>query len=94
MSNIDQFLLEFENLIFDEHLQLIQSFKRRHGNAVSCSCLHINKEKDNILKIMEKYIHLSQRFSIRLPYTLDRSTSAEYMNREDKINSNSYDVVG
>lgn len=82
MFEIDQFLLEFENLIFEEHLTKLRSFKRRHGNAVSCTCLHINKEKGDILKIMEKYILLSKRFSIRLPLSHDRSDAG------------SYDVVG
>lgn len=94
MFDIDHFLLEFENLIFDEHLTKLRSFKRRHGNAVSCSCFHINEEKEEIAQIMEKYSKLSKRLSVRLPLTLERSTDSENMCRDDKIRSGSYDVVG
>ena len=38
MANIDQFLLDFENLIFDEHLDGVKTFKGNNGNAVSCRC--------------------------------------------------------
>lgn len=94
MFDIDAFLVEFENLIFDDHLERIQSFKRRHGNAVSCSCFHINEEKENITKIMDKYYMLNLRFSMRLPLTLNRRPSSGDMSREEKIRTGSYDVVG
>lgn len=94
MFDIDQFLLEFENLIFEEHSTKLHSFKRRHGNAVLCSCPHIKKEKENLAKIMEKYLKLSKRFDCRMPLTFERVVSPEYMSREDKIRMESYDVVG
>lgn len=94
MSNIAEFLSEFENLIFDGHLEMIQSFQRRHGEAVSCSCSHIIEEKENILKIMDKYINLSERFNVQWPLTLDRSVSSLDLSRDEKILRGSYDIVG
>ena len=88
MANIDQFLLDFENLIFDEHLDRIKTFKSNNGNAVLCRCYHINAEKEEISRIMEKYINLSKRFK------LQGIVSSGIMNREDKIRTGSYDVVG
>lgn len=72
MFDIDNFLSEFENVIFDEHLEKLKSFKHLHGNAVSCSCSHILKEKEKIAKIMETYRKLSKRFSGWLPYSSQR----------------------
>lgn len=94
MFDIEEFLLKFEHFIFDEHLKEIQTYKRRYGNVVSCRCVHMKKEKENIDKIMEKYIKLSKRFNTSLPLILERSPSSEDMSREDKITSGSYDVVG
>lgn len=94
MFDIDQFLLNFENLIFEEHLAKLRSFRSRHGNAVSCSCVHIAEEKEDISQIMDKYLNLSKRFSSRLPLTLERSGSSLDLSLEDKMRTASYDVVG
>lgn len=94
MFDLDQFLSEFENLIFDEHLIELRSFKRRHGNAVSCSCSHINAEKEYITKIMDKYSKLSKRVSNREPESIPKNISYDVKTREEKIRSGSYDVVG
>lgn len=88
MFDIDSFLVDFENLIFEEHLEKIQSFKRKYGNAVSCCCPHINKEKEYIAKIMNNYYKLSQRFKNKI------NSNCIYNNYEHEISSNSFDTVG
>lgn len=84
--DIDSFLSDFENAIFEEHLEKIKSFKRRHGNAVSCCCPHINNEKEKIAKIMNKYYKLTQRFT--------NKSSCKYNSNEYEICSESFDTVG
>lgn len=79
MNSINEFLLEFGDIIFDEHLSFISAFKNdyenfneslpcRHNNSNEdvvgiCRCYFFQMKKRRVMKIIKKYKDLMHRFS-------------------------------
>lgn len=79
MDIIKDFLQEFGNIIFDEHLTLIRAFKNEYENFDSamicshdnssgdvvdtCGCYFFYLKKERVMKIIESYKALIQHFS-------------------------------
>lgn len=81
MNIIENFLHEFENIIFKEHLTFIRDFKNDYKNfnvdlacshdnssgdvVDTCECYFFYLKKQKVMKIIDKYKSLIQHFSSR-----------------------------